>query len=228
MGDLTARLSQYLESELGERYSLGAEVRKVPNDGNDADDANVILTVPADVASNLLWGIGAQDAVEPLDRIQYAPLITATVFTELPRKPKLGVGVLFPECENRKTLGILFNSYAFEGRTNPHLDRKLASFTFMFGGTSQPDALRLSDSQIHRAIEEDLAEVLEIRTRPELIRITRWPRAIPLYSPGLVQTWKALSSGWASQPGRMLFGNYTGQVSLRGMIEDAAKTFVKS
>ncbi|HEV2765761.1 MAG TPA: hypothetical protein VGV38_22440 [Pyrinomonadaceae bacterium] len=33
--------------------------------------------------------------------------------------------------------------------------------------------------------------------------------------------WQLARETWCATPGRLLFGNYTGQVSLRGMIEKA-------
>ncbi|MFL6210415.1 MAG: hypothetical protein ACJ74W_16280 [Pyrinomonadaceae bacterium] len=33
--------------------------------------------------------------------------------------------------------------------------------------------------------------------------------------------WQTAQAAWCATPGRILFGNYTGQVSLRGMIERA-------
>ena len=52
--------------------------------------------------------------------------------------------------------------------------------------------------------------------------INRWRRAIPQYSTALPNVWRTARETWCAEPGRILFGNYTGQVSLRGMIESAA------
>ena len=54
---------------------------------------------------------------------------------------------------------------------------------------------------------------------PLELTIHRWPRAIPRYDARLENAWTEARRGWCSQPGRVIFGNYSGQVSLRGMIE---------
>ena len=43
------------------------------------------------------------------------------------------------------------------------------------------------------------------------------------YSTALPAVWRAARETLCAEPGRVLFGNYTGQVSLRGMIETAAE-----
>jgi len=71
-------------------------------------------------------------------------------------------------------------------------------------------------------VSEELSSILGITGEPLQLVVTRWRRAIPRYSTGLPRAWAAARETWCSQPGRVLFGNYTGQVSLRGMIESAA------
>jgi hypothetical protein len=51
--------------------------------------------------------------------------------------------------------------------------------------------------------------------------IHRWPSALPQYGTDLPDVWQTAREGWCGQPGQLLFGNYTGQISLRGMIESA-------
>jgi hypothetical protein len=61
-----------------------------------------------------------------------------------------------------------------------------------------------------------------VRGEPAELVISRWPRSIPQYSAALPAVWQTARETWCAAPGRLLFGNYTGQVSLRGMIERAA------
>ena len=91
----------------------------------------------------------------------------------------------------------------------------------LFGGASQPHWVGASDEEIERAVTEELSAVLGMRGGPLELVVTRWPRAIPQYSTGLPRLWQTARETWCARPGRILFGNYTGQVSLRGMIETA-------
>jgi hypothetical protein len=86
-------------------------------------------------------------------------------------------------------------------------------------GKSQP--LDASDSEIRQAIKYELSAVLGIR-EPHCIVIHRWPAALPQYSVDLPEVWQKARDSWCIIPGRILFGNYTGQISLRGMIDSAA------
>jgi protoporphyrinogen oxidase len=130
-----------------------------------------------------------------------------------------GVGVLVPAQEARNCLGILFNSSAFAGRVFD--ESRHASFTVLLGGTAQPRWVAATDEEIGAAVRAELTELLGIQGEPLQLVINRWPRAIPQYSTSLPALWRLTRETWCAQPGRVLFGNYTGQVSLRGMIEHA-------
>jgi protoporphyrinogen oxidase len=92
----------------------------------------------------------------------------------------------------------------------------------MMGGTSQRQWLQAGDDEIRQAIKLELFDVLGIR-EPLSVLIHRWPAALPQYSSELPSVWQHARDTWCATPGKMLFGNYTGQISLRGMIESAAE-----
>jgi NADH dehydrogenase FAD-containing subunit len=69
---------------------------------------------------------------------------------------------------------------------------------------------------------EHAHHLLGVRDVPVRLVISRWRRAIPQYSVTLPAVWQTARETWCAEPGRILFGNYTGQVSLRGMIESSA------
>jgi predicted NAD/FAD-dependent oxidoreductase len=97
----------------------------------------------------------------------------------------------------------------------------------MMGGTSQRHWLQSDDDEIRQAIKLELFEVLGI-VEPLAVLIHRWPAALPKYSAALPAVWQYARDTWCSTPGRILFGNYTGQISLRGMIESAGILGCKS
>ncbi|MFL6336110.1 MAG: protoporphyrinogen oxidase [Pyrinomonadaceae bacterium] len=216
MGDVTERLQRRLLESLGERFRRGEAVTEIP------DAPNVILATPAYVTARLLGG-RAPRLSAALEEVRYTPIVSVTAFvpTATFTRPVKGVGALVPPREGRKSLGVLFNSSAFEGRVFD--ESRYASFTVLFGGTSQPGWVEASDEEIGRAVSEELEGLLGIRGEPAELVINRWRRAIPQYSTSLPNVWRAARETWCAEPGRVLFGNYTGQVSLRGMIETAAE-----
>ena len=214
MGDLVVKLEQHLEGKLGSRFRKSEMLTTLP------DAANVILATPAYAAASIIEDAAPQLSAT-LRSVKYTPIVSVTVFVARDAfdHPVHGTGALMPACENRKSLGILFNSSSFDYRVAD--DSQFASFTVMMGGTSQQHWLHASDDEIRQAIKLELAELLGIR-EPAAVKIHRWPRALPQYSATLPEVWQQARDGWCAKPGRMLFGNYTGQISLRGMIETAA------
>lgn len=215
MGDLTGQLESHLRSRLGNRFRKAELVKSLP------DVPNLIIATPASAAAALLAD-NSPSVAEKLLRVRYTPIVSCTVFVDRRAftKPVEGVGALMPACEDRKCLGILFNSSSFENRVTD--EDHLASFTVMMGGTSQANRLTATDSEIEAAIGSELNALLGIREILSIL-IHRWPAALPQYSSDLPAVWQHAHDTWCATPGRMLFGNYTGQISLRGMIESAAE-----
>jgi protoporphyrinogen/coproporphyrinogen III oxidase len=215
MADVTERLQNILTERLGERFRRGEQVREIP------DAPNVLLATPAYVTSRLLAGTEPELSLA-LEGVSYTPIVSVTAFVlaDAFTRPVKGVGVLVPAGERRDCLGVLFNSSAFEGRVCD--ESRFASFTVLLGGTAQPGWVNAPDGDIERAVIAELGALLGIKGRPARLVINRWPRAIPQYSTSLPRVWQRARETWCATPGRVLFGNYTGQVSLRGMIESAA------
>ena len=159
----------------------------------------------------------------PAPELKYSPLVTATVFISkdsFVKKAPQGVGVLIPRGENLRMLGCLFNSSSFSNRA--FLENE-ASLTVMYGGTADPSALLLTNQELESLINQELAHLLGAKQAPTHIEITKWQRAIPIYSLELTQYIEESTKGFCSQPGKIIFTNFAGQVSLRGMIETVQK-----
>jgi oxygen-dependent protoporphyrinogen oxidase len=211
MESLTNALALQLRESLGSRFHSGQAVETLP------DSPNIILCTPANAAAEL---IGDADTAlsAGLRDLSYTPLISCTVFArknDFKSCPK-GVGVLVPAQEQRDCLGILFPSSSFEGRTT---SSEMMSFTVMLGGTARPDIIQKSDGDVRNMVAREMKDILGLRGPIQNISVFRHTRAIPLYSPAILDLWQTARSGWCSQPGHLLFGNYTGQVSIRGMME---------
>jgi oxygen-dependent protoporphyrinogen oxidase len=217
MGALISALEKRLEARLGDRFQKGVSLDSLP------DAANVILAVPAGRAAGLLASTD-QQLSKALSEIRYAPLVTATVF--VPRKafnkaPE-GVGVLIPESEKRNCLGVLFNSSAFPNRVMD--EQTWVSLTMMLGGTIYPEMVEKSEDQLLGLIRAELVTLFKIResdAQSAKIFVQKWKQAIPRYDSKIMDAWNAARSGWCSVSGHLLVGNYTGQVSIRGMMQEA-------
>jgi protoporphyrinogen oxidase len=219
MGSLTQALSNFLKQELGTRFRMKEKITEIPR------GVQTVLSIPAYWAAPL---VKTEDPFlsHALSQVSYTPLVTATAFVEnraFSRVPS-GVGVLIPEVEAEcESLGILFNSSAFPDRVKD--SKSVSSYTLMMGGSGSPEVLEHPDSEIIERVARELRRVLGMTMSAEVkeVKITRWYQAIPKYSPLLRKVWEAAQRGWCSRSGLVVFSIYTGQVSLRGMIESSLK-----
>jgi oxygen-dependent protoporphyrinogen oxidase len=218
MGSLVGALEKRLEERLGGRFQKGKKIESLP------DSPNVILAVPAPQAARLLVAKD-ENLAKALSEIRYAPLVSATIFVpkDAFRHPRpQGVGVLIPESEGRQCLGVLFNSSAFPGRVVD--EAQWVSLTMMLGGTIYPEMVYKSEDQLLAIIRTELRELFDLddaATQSAQIFLRKWTQAIPRYDEKIMDAWSAARSGWCSAPGHILVGNYTGQVSIRGMMQEA-------
>ncbi len=216
MGDLVGRLEKHLERRLGRRFRKGELVTAIP------DAPNIVISTPAHAAAEL-FKTESPTLARELQAVAYTPMVSVTAFVERENltRPARGVGVLMPACEQRSSLGILFNSSSYPERV---LDEsRFSSFTLMMGGTAAPHWLMATDEELAKAIKQELSEVLGLQCEPQELVIHRWPKALPQYSVKLPDVWDCARESWCAEKGHILFGNYTGQISLRGMIETAMR-----
>ncbi len=211
--DLVNALVDKLTAHRNVKLHLGSQVNQLPLSTN-------VLLAGSSASSAALLEQRSPEGARLLHQIQYLPLITVTVFVEEPTRGKRGVGVLFPECETGKTLGVLFSSDSFSGRVKD--ERRVSSFTCILGGSSQLEVMAETDEQIDARVFQDLEKVLGHKPRILDRKIQRWPQALPLYSPDLKVIWAGLQRELEKTPGTALFGNYTGQISARGIWQQLA------
>ncbi len=211
MQDLIEKLEIRLKDEI--RYDTPIE--QIPT------SANIVLSVPAQSLAKL---IAKDDPVsaEKLLKVTYAPLITITVFynkASFKTAPR-GVGVLVPRNEGLRLLGCLFNSSSFPNRSH---DENVVSLTVMYGGTADPDALNLDDAELVSMFKRELSILFAVKDDPLHFEITRYTKAIPLYSHDLKIAQDSLKIGFSAHPGRVIFSNFSKEVSIRGLIETLQK-----
>jgi protoporphyrinogen/coproporphyrinogen III oxidase len=178
-----------------------------------------VITVPSTDASRL-WESADKDIAHLLATITYVPLISMTLciprsaFKRVPH----GLGVLISEEERFNSLGILFCSSTF-----PSLLRTPDTVVLraILGGTRSPHLIEEDDDSLQQRVTDDLAALFGFSGTIDEIRIHRWERALPLYSPKLLETHEKLELALSRFPGKVLFGNYTGSISLRQMCHTA-------
>jgi oxygen-dependent protoporphyrinogen oxidase len=223
MESLITALETRLSQRLGPRFQRGKKLQSLKELEAEmhGSESSLMLCVPAQAASYLL-SEACPELSTQLERVRYSPLTTVTIFIDqkdLKKKP-VGLGVLIPACEETQSLGILYNSSAFPNRVKKD---GLVSLTMMLDPRKQTvsngDALTQFQTLVCR--ELDTVHGLSPGFSGELpgLFVKRWEQAVPIYDDQLLKTWDCAKATWCAQPGHLLFGNYAGQVSIRGMAE---------
>lgn len=181
-----------------------------------ADQA--ILTIPAHSLGSVSLN-GETGIWEPLTEIPYAPLsvINLGFHQKNIRHPLDGFGVLIPEKENYRILGVQFNSTVFEARA----PENHAMLTVFLGGMRHPTLpAKPGNEQIDIALH-DLRKLLGIRSDPEYVNFTNWQKAIPQYEVGYHRYLHRMKQVEEQFPGLHLAGNYRGGIAVGDCVVNA-------
>ena len=139
---------------------------------------HLVLALPVNQCLALL----ADTKLEPppLSSIPEARIATVALgFTDKATIP-FGFGYLAPESENRFTLGALFSSHMFPGRT-PEGHVLLEA---LVGGRRHPERLELADDQLIENVYQDLKELIDLPEPPVFSRVLRPWSGIPQLEEG--------------------------------------------
>jgi oxygen-dependent protoporphyrinogen oxidase len=176
--------------------------------------AAVICALPADAVAALRIEVAgpAVGRLASLREIPHPPV--ASVFTGYRRAqvthPLDGFGVLMPAIEPGQILGTLFSSTLFPGRAPAG---HVALTTFV-GGMRAPQLLDLDDDELVRVVRAELQRLVGATGAPAIVRVQRWPRAIPQYVLGYERFKAALHAAEAAAPGLFFGGNCRDGISL--------------
>ncbi|HEY4230451.1 MAG TPA: protoporphyrinogen oxidase, partial [Thermoanaerobaculia bacterium] len=193
----------------------------VGTSGGEIPADRVILALPAQSAAALVSPI-APEAARALETISYPPLALLHLAWEervLPR-PLSGFGQLVAPSPNRRILGAVWSSSLFAGRA----PAGRALLTVFLGGARDPEAPALPDSALVAAATKDLEAEGLVQGPPEVVRVTRWERAIPQYEHGHARAVAALAESERRWPGLHFRGNYRGGISVGDVVSQGLKT----
>lgn len=181
----------------------------------------IISAVPAYSLSSFIKTID-ESLSNQLSKVVYAPIIVAhTAYKKTDLNKKLdGFGFLVPRGQKVRLLGSLWSSSLFEKRA-PN-DEVL--FTSFIGGMLDKEACDLTNEDLMRLLQKDLAKTIGIKTSPSFACLTRYTYAIPQLNLGhkkLISEINGLASG---HKGLYLTGSYFNGVSVANTIDHANET----
>lgn len=138
----------------------------------------VFINAPSYAVSKMLEGLN-KEVSEELNKINYAPaFVVGFIFKpEDMEDPLDGFGYLIPHSENKRILGVLYDSSIFPDRTRDGY--KIARV--IMGGDRNRWVLEKSDDELIRMAYDDIKATLKIKKEPYKIKSFRWEKAIPQY-----------------------------------------------
>ncbi|MEC4986035.1 MAG: protoporphyrinogen oxidase [Oscillatoria sp. PMC 1068.18] len=232
-------LPEAIASRLGDAVKLNwklKELRRTPEQNylatfdtpeghQEIATRSIVLTVPAYVAANLLQPLHAKVS-DALREIFYPPV--ACVVLAYPKnalkRPLDGFGNLIPRGEGIRTLGTIWSSTLFPGRTAEGWQ----ILTNFIGGATDLGIGELEEEAIAQAVQKDLSKILvNPEVSPKVLAVHLWKRAIPQYNLGHQQRLATIFAGLEELPGLFLSGNYLDGVSLGDCVRRGRENAIK-
>jgi oxygen-dependent protoporphyrinogen oxidase len=185
----------------------------------------LVVSTPAYVAAHLLGKIAPEiaDLVAEIPYVSIASVPLAYRAEQVPRQLD-GFGFLAPRGEGLRTLGSIWNSSLFPGRS----PEGWVLLTNFIGGATDTGAVNLGDEELIRIAHNDLGKVLGVSGEPRRLPITRYDRAIPQYELGHAARAERIDSGLRNNPGLWIAGNYLHGISLGDCIKQAERAAVEA
>lgn len=213
MRELVNALAEYLKDHI----SYNSTLQK-----NELADNQVIMSIPAYYAAHYF----DEELKKILQNIEYSKLITANVFVTnnslINFKP--GFGCLVPRKEGLHTMGIIYNDFIFPER---HRSKFISNLTFILND-SDGALQKKSISRLTDILYEEMKTIFKFDDVFLDYKIQKWDQALPIYSTNLHESWFRIKEILNDRFSNIrLFANYTGNISMRGMCEDA-KSFVEN
>ncbi|EKP94049.1 protoporphyrinogen oxidase [Thermaerobacter subterraneus] len=202
-GSGTAAPSGTAEGTWGDRGRGGRApgYRLTVRDGGAETVDAVVLAVPAWQAASLLEPFLA-DVAEQLAAIPYKPTaVVALAYPEERAGLLEGSGFIVPPEERRFITACTWVSSKWPGTAPPGMALLRA-----FAGRPGEDPLVLPDDELVARVRVDLAELAGVDGEPELVRVYRWPRAMPQYEVGHLDRMAAVRAGLQEHPRLALAG----------------------
>jgi len=227
-------VAQRVQTRLGGRLRLGVKVNsiqlsgsggfRVETDTDGQDEAfearTVVVALPAYAASACCAALEERLA-SALGKIAYAGIavVSAAFRREQVGHDLNGFGFLVPRTEGRRLLGCLWDSTLFPNRA----PEDCVLLRAMYGGYTDPDAVRLSDASLLDCLRCEVYDLLRISGEPELLRIYRHPLGIPQYLLGHEDCMRAVETAEQLFPGLVFAGNAYRGIGLNDCVLSALR-----
>lgn len=207
-------------NHLGEQIQLNTDGLEVVD-----RQAPVMITAPAYVAARYF---GDHPIADLLRATPYTPITSVKLVFAATAIPgyRPGFGCLIPRSEGKALLGILFNHDIFPDQT----EEGYFSFTAIMRDdpfASEMPIQQQTDTALVDLVCREMNDLIPLEDKPIYTHVDRYSQGIPLYTPAHFTNLFDIDNLLRTDfPNVRLFGNYTGEISVRGMAQMAIRMLV--
>lgn len=185
------------------------------SEGNTTSGDAVICATPAYTAAKILKTLNPELS-NILDSILYASIsVVCLGFRREDIGHNLdGFGFLVPRSEGKRILGTIWTSSIFSGRS----PEGVVQLRTMIGGATDSKAVSLSDGQLLDIVTAELEPILNIKGKPNYVRIFKYRQGIPQFTLGHPSRMEKMELLLDRFPGLYLTGNAYDGVGLNDCV----------
>lgn len=217
-----------LRDFLGERIRTGSKVQGIERKGRgyvlffpdgSSSEADIVVTAsPAYAVSDMLRGMDRL-LTNLVAEIPYPSLSVVCLGFRRDKiaSPVDAFGFLIPSREKRKILGTLYDSSIFPNRA----PEGYVLLRTMVGGARASARAREQESKLVDLVRNELAEIMDIRTAPDFVKVYTHEMAIPQYTVGHLERLKNIESLLQKHANLYLAGNAYRGIGVNDCIENS-------
>jgi oxygen-dependent protoporphyrinogen oxidase len=193
------------ENTLVKPDSTGFKLQVTTSEKLIAIEIKQLITTCGAYALPALLPFLNEEETAPFKELKYAAVTQVLLgFNQWKGMSLNAFGGLVPGKENKNILGVLFTSSFFEGRA----PKGGALLSVFMGGTKRPDIAEMDNDQIEALLNQELPRMMSNRSlSPDMIRIHRYPKAIPQYTEITGKRYEMIEQLQQKYPGLILAGN---------------------
>ena len=181
---------------------------------------NHVVTTSGGFSLPFLLPFIREEEMEAIASLEYARVAQVAVGFNRWNGIKLDAfGGLVPSLEKRNILGILFPSAIFQGRA-PEGGALLSVF---IGGMRNPEVYAKDDETLKAIAIHEIRNTLQCTNAPDLVKIFRYPFAIPQYGADSLRRLAAIERIERDFPGLILAGNIRDGIGMADRVKQGRK-----
>lgn len=187
------------------------------NENKSIQTKKLIATVNPNSLNKILTFIDEKE-FEPIKSMNYAKVVQVAVGYQKWNGFNLdGFGGLIPSKEKRNILGVLFISSILSNRA----PEKGALISIFLGGIKNTAIYDKSDDEIKNIVLDEIKITLQTNDTPDLIKIFRYPLAIPQYDNKSKKKIEAINVIESKYKGLYLAGNIRDGIGMADRVKQA-------